>query len=173
MIDEHFINKKLQDLFGSQDGKANFRLDRTNSQYEYRRISDNIIEQRPKYGYLPHRGYWVLERLTKVQGISRSLLPGVEFSYEPVYVFKRGDSDEPRIFGEDAVYAIVYMVLFKQETKIRRDFAAEELAFYEKQVDRALEFLTDENSVMTMQLRLGEAVQGPQKVFTGTNDQGH
>jgi hypothetical protein len=157
MIDEHFINKKLEQLFGAQNNKANFRLARTNDQYEYRRISDNVIEQLPKYNYLP-RGYWVIERLLPVDGVNAEMLPGAKLSYEPIFVFRNPRNDEPIPVVEDIVIALVHSCLFAQANKTKRDWDAEELAAYQKQVDKAYEFISDECSVMSTQLHLGEAV---------------
>jgi len=157
MIDEHFINKRLKDLFGSQDNMANFRLARTNDQYEYRKVGEFVLEQRLKYSYLP-RGYWVIERLMRVDGVNSEMLPGIKFSYEPIFVFRNPRDDSPIPVVEDVVLALVHSCLFMQGRKQNRDFDAEEAAFYQKQVDRAYEFISDECSVMSTQLHLGEAV---------------
>lgn len=164
MIDEHFINKKLKDQFGAQDNLPNFRLARTNDQFEYRKVGNVVLEYRPKYSYLP-RGYWVIERLLPVDGVNAEMLPGVKFSYEPLFVFRNPKNDEPIPVVEDIVLALVHSCLFMQGRATKRDFDAEEAAFYQKQVDRAYEFISDECSVMSMQLHLGEAVvKGERKV---------
>lgn len=156
MIDEYFINKNLAKLFGAQNNIANFRIARTNDQYEYRRLGPTI-EYLPKYSYLP-RGYWVIERLLPVEGVNAEMLPSTKLSYEPIFVFRNPRNDEPLPVTEEIVVAFVYAALFKQESKVKRDWDAEELAHYQKQVDRAYDFISDECSVMSNQLHLGEAV---------------
>ena len=157
MIDDKVMNRKLQALFGAQDNLANFRLARTDNQYEYRKVDGFILEQKRKYSYLP-RGYWVIERLLSVDGVNAEMLPGIKFSYEPIYVFRNTRNDNELPVVEDIVIALVHACLFRQESKVKRDWDQEELDFYQKQVDKAYEFISDECSPMSIQLRLGEAV---------------
>ncbi len=170
MINDVYINKHLKALFGEQDGQANFRLVYTKNLMEHRKVlvepevngiklpPYNAIQYRPKYQYLP-RDYWVIEKLFKVEGVNRELLPGVEYSYEPMYVFKRPDSDEAISFGEDAVMSIVSVYIFRKKDPLTKKQLDEmELKEYERQVDYLTQFLQDECSVLSTQLHLGEAV---------------
>lgn len=159
VIDEKIINRQLKDRFGAQDNKPNFRLARTNDadQLEYRRMPWGDIDCRPKYEYL-NGNFWVLERLMRVDGANAQMLPGATHSYEPVFVFRNSRTGEPAAVIEDVVFAIIHTTLFRQEARTKRDWEAEELAFYEKQVDRAHQFIADECSAMSTQLHFGEAV---------------
>ena len=118
---------------------------------------NGVVEQRPKYNYLS-RGYWVIERLLPVNGVNAEMLPNAKLSYEPIFIFRNPRNDEPIPVVEDIVVALVHCCLFKQENKVKRDWEAEELAEYQRQVDKAYEFISDECSVMSTQLHLGEAV---------------
>lgn len=163
-MDENIINRRLKDLFGAQDNLPNFRIAYTLNQYEYRRVDNHVIQQLPKYTYLP-RGYWAIERLTKVDGVNAEMLPGIRHSYEPIYIFRNTRNDEPIPVLEDIVIAFVHACLFREKSKVQKDWEAEELAFYQKQVDRAYEFISDECSPLSMQLHFGEAVvKGERKV---------
>ena len=155
-MNAHYINQHLHERFGGQGELPNFRIARTAEQLEYVRIASNIVEQRRRYSYLP-RDYWVLERLMKVDGANAQILVG-RFSYEPIFVFRNQKTDEPIPFGEEIIMSMVHSLLFKQEAKTKRDWKQEEIDFYNKQVDRALEFIQDECSPMSMQLHFGEAV---------------
>ena len=157
MIDENLTNKKLIALFGAQDNIANFRLAFTEGQYEHRKNLLGEIEYLPRYTYLP-RGYWAIERLTKIDGVNAEMLPGIKHSYEPIYIFRNPRNNEPIPVVEDIVIALIHACLFAQESKVKRDWKQEELSFYEKQVERAYEFISDECSPMSMKLHLGEAV---------------
>ena len=170
MINDVYINKHLKALFGEQDGNANFRLVYTKNLMEYRKVMVepeingvklppyNQVQYRPKYQYLP-RDYWVVEKLFKVEGPNRELLPGVEYSYEPVYVFKRPNSEEAIQFGEDAVMAIVHVYVFRKRDPLTKAQLDEmELKEYERQVDYLTQFLNVECSPIATQLHFGEAV---------------
>jgi hypothetical protein len=170
MINDVYINKHLKAMFGEQEGQANFRLVYTKNLMEYRKVlvepevagiklpPYSQVQYRPKYQYLP-RDYWVIERLFRVEGTNRELLPGVDFSYEPIYVFKRPDSDEAIQFGEDAVMALVHVYVFRRKKPLDKAQLDEmELKEYERQVDYLTQFLQDECSPIATQLHFGEAV---------------
>ena len=179
MIDERIINRRLKDRFGAQNDSANFRLARTGNQTERRKMPWGDIEEAPKYPYL-ERNYWVLERLMRVEGANAHMLPGITHSYEPVFVFRNGRTGEPIPVTEDIVFSLAHTALFRQEVKVKRDWEAEELAFYERQVDRAYQFIADECSAMSTQLHFGEAVvkgeskHGPSdnRIVSPTSDNG-
>ena len=164
MIDIDVINQILKEQFGAQDNLANFRIARTEDQFEYRKWADGVIRYGKKYNYLIGR-YWVIERLFHVSGANEDILPGLKYSYEPIFIFKKPKVNEELPINEEIVHCIIRMCLFKQESKIKRDWNQEELDYYEKQVERALEFIQDECSPMSMQLHFGEAVvKGERKV---------
>lgn len=170
MINDVYINKHLKALFGEQAGQANFRLVYTKNLMENRKVlvepevngiklpPYEAVQHRPKYQYLP-RDYWVIEKLFRVEGVNRELLPGVDWSYEPLYVFKKPNSDEAIQFGEDAVMAIVHVHIFrKKDLLTKKQLDEMELKEYERQVDYLTQFLKDECSPIATQLHFGEAV---------------
>ena len=169
-MNDVYINKHLKSTFGEQDGKANFRLVYTKGLMETRKViiypEDNgiqfppyeAVQERPKYQYLP-RDYWVIEKLFNVEGMNADFLLGAKFSYEPIYVFKRPNSDEAIPFGEDAVMAIVAVHVFRKKKPLDKAALDEmELKEYERQVDYLTQFLQDECSPLSTQLHFGEAV---------------
>lgn len=168
-MNDEYINRKLRLLFGEQGGQANFRLARTD-QTEYRRgtyhdedVNGNylrtVTEVRltRKYNYLASH-YWVIEKLMPVSGPNAEMLPGRNASYEPIFVFRKPD-DSPMPVSEDIVLSFVHLQLFGERKK--RDLVAEELEFYERQVDKVHDFLRDECSLISMQLHTGEAIVSP------------
>lgn len=159
-MDDKAINRKLKENFGELNGEQIFRLARTN-QLEYRRNALWEVELLPKYSYF-NRHYWVVEKLMPVSGTNTEILVGKKLSYEPLFVFKHGNSDLPLPVSEDVVLSLVHVHLFGEKRSKTRDFEAEELDFYEKQIDRFTQFLNDECSPISTQLHFGEAVVKPQ-----------
>lgn len=177
-MNEVYVNKHLKRDFGEQDGKANFRLVYTKGLMEQRMCevrpkaggiefpSYLTVEERPKYQYLPD-DYWVVEKLYTVTGVNAEILPGIKFSYEPIFVFKRPDNTKLPV-SEDAVMAIVHTHVFHRRRTIDKEALNEmEAKEYERQVDYLTQFLMDECSPMALKLKTGRAV-----VNAGTNNGG-
>jgi len=166
-MNDSIVNRKLKQLFGELDGKQIFRLARTD-QVEFRRgtfvdvdpVSGaylrTVTEVRlcRKYGYLETH-YWVIEKLMPVSGPNAELLPGSKTSYEPIFVYRKPNND-PIPVSEDSVLSFVHVQLFGEKKK--RDLEAEELAFYEAQVDYLTQFLSDECSPISILLATKHAV---------------
>jgi len=166
-VNDVYINRKLKQLFGEQGGNPNFRLARTD-QTEYRKgtFTDfavdgtylrTVTEVRltRKYNYLGSHVYWVIEKLLPVSGPNAEMLPGRNVSYEPIFVYRKPDGS-PMTVSEDSVLSFVHVQLFGERKK--RDLVQEELDFYEQQVDKIHQFLSDECSPISILLQTGHAV---------------
>jgi len=158
-MNDVYLNRKLKQLFGELNGKQIFRLARTN-ELEYRRDYNGAVVQVPRYNYL-NGTFWALEKLMPVTGVNVEMLPGCNTSYEPIFIFRKADGS-PLVVSEDAVLSFVHVQLFGERKK--RDLVQEELDQYEAHVDKLHQFLSDECSVLSTKLHLGEAVVNSTKV---------
>lgn len=179
MVNVEHLNKKLKDFYGSQDDQANFRLVYTREQTEYRRgtffdynsegtFLRCVTEVRlvPRYAYIKPYEYWVIERLYPLPANLEVHYPGKKWTYEPVFFYSKPDRTKLPA-TEDSVHAAIHISLFAERKN--RDFAAEELAEYEKQVDIMHQFLTDECPSMATQLHFGEGIAVPRN-YNGSDN---
>jgi hypothetical protein len=170
MMDEKIINKKLKRLYGYQDGGANFRLARTNDQIELR--LDELTKKfifKPRYNYLPERGYWVLEKLWRVVGEASNYLGG-DWTYEPIYIYINPDTKEPLPVTDDSIHAFIHLALYGEKRKDKENWREAEEAEYERQSTVILEYLQNEVPSMAIQLKHGSAVVVPELKEYGPSD---
>jgi hypothetical protein len=164
-VNDVYINRKLKQYFGELGGDQIFRLARTN-ELEYRRDYNGDVVQVPRYNYLDGT-FWAIEKLMIVSGPNAELLPGRNVSYEPIFIFRKPNG-HPMTVSEDAVLSFVHVQLFGERKK--RDLVKEELDFYESQVDKLHQFLSDECSVLSIKLHVGEAIVNPKENTNGRCD---
>jgi len=178
MLDEKLINRKLKRLYGEQEGGQNFRLVRTNEQFEVRNapifhefaIAPTWKFQRlPKYNYLGDYRYWVLERLFPLTEDMNKHIAGT-WTYEPVFIYCNVENKDPLPVTEDSIHAFIGLSLAgPKRKKTPQEITAEEEAFYEKQSTVILEYLQNEMPSMAVQLRAGSGIAVPEKYGESDN----
>jgi hypothetical protein len=129
------INSQLRDLYGSDivTGLSIFRVVWSEDEFEHRYGTfddflpgtDIYLGTKTETRYLPKYRQWIhgrhiLERLVLVPECNQAELPAAKISYEPLWVFRKGDDNEtpdgylpPRL---DACKFIIDAVLSAQAT---------------------------------------------------------
>lgn len=176
------INKKLKELYGHQDGNANFRVAKTAGQYEKRlgTFSDfsggiylrTVSEVRETLKYPAFKGYdfWVLE---KYFPNTTEVVKDTLFLYEPLFVFYNPDTAEALPLNWEAINAIVHIYLFSEkQVKTPSDIEQEEEKSYELESAKLLEVLQDSCTPMATQLHFGEGIVVPRN-YNGISIDNH
>jgi len=176
------INKKLKELYGHQNGNANFRVAKTAGQYEKRlgTYSDfaggiylrTVTEVRETLKYPAFKGldFYVLE---KYFPNTTEIVKDTKFLYEPLLVFYNPVTGEALPLEWAAVNAIVHIYLYSEkQVKTPKDIEKEEEEMYERQSAELLELLQDECTPMATQLHFGEGVVVPRN-YNGVSSDNH
>lgn len=169
MIDEKILNKSLKRKYGYQEGGQNFRIERTNTQTEFRMTESGFLEL-PRYNYLGPRGYWVLERLHRVSEETQKILRA-EWTYEPVFIYMNPDTREPLPVTRDSIEAFVQIALYGAKKRLTpEEIKQAEEDHYEKQAGIILEYLQNEIPSMAVQLKAGSAIVVPKGLENGESN---
>lgn len=167
------INTKLKELYGHQDGNANFRVAATDDQYEKRlgTYTDftpggiylrTVTEVRltKKYPALGDARYYALEKY--FPNTVQEVVKDTPFLYEPLFVFYNPETGNPLELNWEAINAIVHIYLYSEKkVKTPSDIDAEEELALQKESERILTILQDDMPEKATQIHFGEGIVVP------------